>query len=250
MFDRGTLKSNGKAAFTRNYWKCVLAGFLLTLAEGSRGGSSGGSSAASRGGNGYGSGMGSSASSELSNIMSIIAAFLVIVLIVALVVLAISIALKVFVFNPLAIGTNKYFVQNAINPDTSLSVMGDGFKFGYGNGAKIMFLRDLYTFLWSLLLIIPGIIKSYEYMMVPYLLADDPEMTAEEAFAKSKSIMDGNKLDVFILDLSFIGWKLLGILTCGLLDLFFVNPYYYATRAELYLTLNPSYTENTDNYTY
>ena len=63
---------------------------------------------------------------------------------------------------------------------------------------------DFCTFLWSLLLIIPGIVKSYEYRMIPYLLADHPEMSKDEAFAASKAMIDGNKWDAFVLDFSFI----------------------------------------------
>ena len=64
----------------------------------------------------------------------------------------------------------------------------------------------LYTFLWSLLLLIPGIVKAYEYRMVPYLLADYPELSTEEAFRISREMMNGEKMNTFILDLSFIGW--------------------------------------------
>lgn len=249
MFDRGTLKANGKAAFTKNYWKCVLAGFLLSIAEGSaRSGSSSGRSSSSSNSDGLANAIASgNLGNEIDSYMAIIAGILAVVLVIVVIAAIIGIALKIFVLNPLAVGTNKFFVQNAINPETSLSVMGDGFKIGYKNNAKVMFQKDLYIFLWSLLFIIPGIIKGYEYMMIPYLLADNPEMTADEAFRRSKEIMDGHKMDAFILGLSFIGWRILGIFTCGLLDLFFTSPYYFATRAEMYLTLNPSYSANVDN---
>nr|DAM70348.1 MAG TPA: Protein of unknown function (DUF975) [Caudoviricetes sp.] len=82
-----------------------------------------------------------------------------------------------------------------------------------------------------------GIVKSYEYMMIPYLLAEHPEMTRQEAFAESKRMMDGNKWNAFVLDLSFIGWTLLGICTVGILLVFYVEPYIYLTHAELYHAL-------------
>ena len=85
-----------------------------------------------------------------------------------------------------------------------------------------------------LLFIIPGIVKSYEYMMIPYLLAEHPEMTRQEAFAESKQMMDGNKWDAFVLDLSFIGWFILEKISFGLAGLFFVRPYYETVFAELY----------------
>ena len=97
-------------------------------------------------------------------------------------------------------------------------------------------LVSLYTFLWSLLFIIPGIVKSYAYAMTPYILLDRPELSPTEAIAESRKMMDGRKMDLFILDLSFIGWMLLSVLTCGIL-LFYVEPYMMATRSAFYLEL-------------
>ena len=111
------------------------------------------------------------------------------------------------------------------------------FKNGYGHIGGILFIRDIFIALWSSLLIVPGIVKSYEYMMIPYLLAEDPSMSREEAFAKSKAMMDGNKWNAFVLDLSFIGWNLLGACTFGILTFLYVNPYQYYTEAELYHVL-------------
>ena len=99
-----------------------------------------------------------------------------------------------------------------------------------------MFLRGLYTFLWTLLLLIPGIIKSYAYRMVPYILADNPKMGADNAITLSRKMMDGNKFELFVLELSFLGWYLLGLLALGV-GILFVNPYYNATEAQLYLVL-------------
>lgn len=85
-----------------------------------------------------------------------------------------------------------------------------------GAGFCLQFLRGLYTFLWSLLFIIPGVIASFRYALAPYILQEHPEMTASEAIAESKRLMDGNKWRLFCLDLSFIGWDILCILTLGL----------------------------------
>lgn len=95
----------------------------------------------------------------------------------------------------------------------------------------------LYTTLWSLLFIIPGIIKAYEYSMIPYLLAENPNMSKQEAFAISKELMDGNKFNAFVLDLSFILWNFVGALALGLPGVFFVNPYVQLTNVELYVKL-------------
>ena len=97
-------------------------------------------------------------------------------------------------------------------------------------------LMKIYTFLWSLLFVIPGIVKSYSYAMAPYLLQDHPEMTASQAIDESMRIMDGNKMNLFMLDLSFIGWWLLVLLTGGLLS-FIVAPYQLTARAEFYREL-------------
>jgi uncharacterized membrane protein len=114
------------------------------------------------------------------------------------------------------------------------------FKSGYyGNIVVTMFMMNLKIFLWSLLFIIPGIIKAYEYRMVPYILAEHPEMSYSEVLEASSRMMDGQKMNAFILDLSFIGWEILNILTMGILGVFFVDPYVRATEAELYLALRP-----------
>ena len=97
-----------------------------------------------------------------------------------------------------------------------------------------MFLKSLFTFLWGLLFIIPGIIKSYSYKMVPYILADNPGISATEAITRSREMMNGNKGKAFLLDLSFFWWILLGIITCGLVGVFWTNPYIASTHAALY----------------
>lgn len=82
-------------------------------------------------------------------------------------------------------------------------------KHRLGPGFCMNFLISLYTFLWSLLLFIPGIIKSYAYAMTPYILAENPDMTANEAITRSREVMNGWKFDLFCLHLSFLGWDLL-----------------------------------------
>lgn len=94
---------------------------------------------------------------------------------------------------------------------------------------------NLYIFLWFLLLIIPGIIKSYEYMFIPYLLAENPDMDIKEVFKKSKEMTNNQKGNMFVLDLSFIGWYFLGALI--IIGAVFVAPYHEATRAQLYFEL-------------
>ena len=97
-------------------------------------------------------------------------------------------------------------------------------------------LMGIYTFLWSLLFVIPGIVKSYSYAMTNYILLDNPNMTASEAITESRKMMDGHKFELFILDLSFIGWYFLSVFTFGIL-LLYVEPYMMATRAAFYENL-------------
>ena len=107
-----------------------------------------------------------------------------------------------------------------------------------------MFFRDLYTILWTLLFIIPGIVKAYEYRMIPYILSEDPNMDKNEVFAMSKQMMTGNKWKAFVLDLSFILWDILGACTCGILHIFYIEPYKRLTDAGLYQALKDEQLES------
>lgn len=103
----------------------------------------------------------------------------------------------------------------------------------FGDGFCLALLEGLYIFLWALLFIIPGIIAAYRYAMAPFVLLENPDMTASEAIDASKQMMDGHKLDLFCLDLSFIGWSLLNIFTLGIGSLW-LNPYMNAARAAFF----------------
>ena len=109
----------------------------------------------------------------------------------------------------------------------------------FGQGFLQRFLRSLYTSLWSLLFIIPGIVKSYAYAMTPFIMAENPEMTASEAITASKEMMDGHKGELFTLDLTFIGWDLLCLLTLNIGHLW-LNPYKNAAYAVFYKDLTAS----------
>lgn len=98
------------------------------------------------------------------------------------------------------------------------------------------FLRGLYTTLWSLLFIIPGIVKGYSYAMTPYILAENPNLTASRAIELSQQLMDGHKAELFFLELSFIGWSILSALTLNLGNIA-LNPYRNAAHAAFYRQL-------------
>ena len=100
----------------------------------------------------------------------------------------------------------------------------------------MMILKTVYILLWTLLLIIPGIIKTYSYAMSEYIMHDNPEVSADEAIRQSMKMMKGKKMKLFLLDLSFIGWIILSLLTLGL-GFFILAPYIYTARTKFYLDL-------------
>lgn len=198
MWTRAELKGRAKAGLKQYYWY----GVLMVLAQGAIAGGA-----------------------------SLVASVIPLVNFVA------GPVVSLFVVNVLTVGFYNYFIQSTeTGRNAGIDALFSGFKGNYMNVVATMFFKGLFQFLWSLLFVIPGIIKSYEYCMVPYLAAEFPDKDRKELFAMSKQMMDGNKFDTFILGLSFIGWILLGLLPCGL-GLLFVIPYIQATMAELYLQL-------------
>lgn len=107
---------------------------------------------------------------------------------------------------------------------------------------KVMFLTGLFTSLWSLLFVIPGIIKALSYSMSMYILAENPDMPALEAINKSKAMMHGHKMELFVLHLSFIGWGLLVGITFGIAGIY-VIPYMQATLINFYNSIKPAAVE-------
>ncbi|MFA9463041.1 MAG: DUF975 family protein [Velocimicrobium sp.] len=144
-----------------------------------------------------------------------------------------SLLYGIFISSPLSVGLNNFFLTSR-QYDVSLGRLFTTFSNGsFLNVVKVLFFRGLYIFFWSMLLIIPGIIKGYEYFFIPYILAENPELPQERVFEISKRMTQGEKFDIFILQLSFIGWELLGLAFC-LVGINFVVPYINATFAELY----------------
>lgn len=145
--------------------------------------------------------------------------------------------LTIFVTSALEVGLCRFYVENQ-DYGASVSKLFFGFQCGYyGNVIKILFFRKLKTFLWSLLFLIPGIVKYYEYRMVAYIVAEQPDIDSETAFKISRDMMTGQKMNAFVLDLSFILWYIASLFTCGLLAVLWVRPYMDASRAELYVLL-------------
>lgn len=148
-----------------------------------------------------------------------------------------------FVISPLVVGKNRYFMEHR----GSSSDIGRVFwVFGSGkylNVVKTMLLMYIKIFLWSLLFLIPGIIKSYEYFAIPYILAENPGIDSKRAFELSRQMTMGEKFDIWWLGITFIGWYILCLFTCGLGE-YFLNPYIQATNAEVYAVLRERAHEN------
>ena len=240
MWYRSEPKERAKVVLNRNYWKAVLVALILAIITGSGSGAGGSSTSHNNQTNSpsnYESIFDSIRDFHLdSTELMIMTSVIISILVIALIIFAISLVLSIVVFNPLQVGAQRFFIT-CRNENASLNELTYAFSHSYGNVVKTMFLRSLYVFLWSLLFVIPGIIKAYEYRMIPYILAENPNMDTKSVFARTKTMMDGEKWNAFVLDLSFIGWWILGALTCCILSVFYVNPYYYLTCTELYFTL-------------
>jgi uncharacterized membrane protein len=130
---------------------------------------------------------------------------------------------------------NKIYIALAQRVRPSVNDVWKGFHY-FGKALWLAIITSFFTFAWSLLLVIPGIVKGYSYLMAPYILADNPGMTAREALSESKRMTNGHKFDLFVLGLSFIGWFLLIPITLGLIMIWLV-PYTNATLANYYLAM-------------
>lgn len=128
--------------------------------------------------------------------------------------------------------------------DIDLGILFESFK-DYGRIMGTVVLVFIYTLLWSFLFIIPGVIKYYSYAMTPYILKEEPEMKNNAAIEKSMAMMDGNKMKLFLLDLSFIGWGILCLFTFGI-GFFFLQPYMETAHAAFYEDLKAQQGENVE----
>ena len=135
---------------------------------------------------------------------------------------------------PLSWGLTVSLLRNHREESVDLENLFDGFRGGrYTRVFCALFLVNLFTFLWALLLIIPGIMKAFSYALTPYIVMDEPELTARQAITRSCEIMEGRRWKLFCLSLSFIGWGILCILTFGIGILWLV-PYMNASVAAFY----------------
>ena len=238
--DRKELKQAGKNLFQKNYWYSVLVAFLMAF-----------------------TGTGNTPSFNFSfnvntetnsdnpfgvnNFETILEAFkdsfegivetpfFIIMIATILSVVAMSCVLAYFIFASFRCGGIRYFLKARKNQPAEIKEVFENLRDKTNfNIAKVTFSRDISIFLWMLVFFIPGIIKSYEYWAIDYILAVRPDINKDEAKRLSKILMDGNKWNVFELSISFLGWDLLTIFTMGLLNIFYVNPYKQATFVEFF----------------
>ncbi|HBI92162.1 MAG TPA: hypothetical protein DDY58_06865 [Terrisporobacter glycolicus] len=263
MWIRSELKERGKITFKRFYWKAVLVCFICLLLSGGLG-----SGAGSRISDTYDSFMNKDYNytddydygndeyyyeedldQETSQSLNIVEEFFTsglfyLLMGIFILIFIVLFIIKLLIVYPIEIGKNNFFMGIREEEKTL-----DSLIFIYKSGQLkntifTMFMKGLFQFLWSLLFIIPGIIKSYEYRMIPYILSENPEISRERAFEISKKMMKGNKWNTFVLDLSFLGWQILSGITIGILGIFYVNPYVESTNAELYAYLREDALKN------
>ncbi|HPT70418.1 MAG TPA: DUF975 family protein [Syntrophomonas sp.] len=219
------LKTNARAVLKQNYWQAFLVSLILALV------------------NGFNftwrsDSQGSHASNQPWSdwCSSIPTYFIALFATAAILVFLLALAYRVLLANPLQVGISKYFVEEQ-KFSFDLNHLGYSFnKTRYMDIVKAMLWRLFLNFLWFLLLIIPGIVALYAYRMVPYILADNPNIGYKRAVQLSVQMTRGHKFHIFGMDLSFIGWLLLGLIAFGV-GVLFVLPYINATNAELYAVL-------------
>lgn len=200
-FDRIRIKENGKLHYQNNKWQNVLVILINTLIVG-----------------------GVQVVVNLSGDDWVLAMFMSLV----------SIAVSLLVVNIITMGTMTWFHRSIKTEGLKMEEMFWTFKEDYGGNVLMMFLISLYTALWSMLFVIPGIVKGYSYSLAIYIKSENPNISASTAIELSKRMTNGHKMDLFVLDMSFIGWAILSAFTLNILGILYVMPYQYASKAFAY----------------
>ncbi|MED9965428.1 MAG: DUF975 family protein [Blautia sp.] len=253
MWNRSDLKYRAKAAIKKNYWAAVIVAFIMVLVSASSNADDAAKNTAQQSAQTNYTAEEDGTLSEQSeetpvdkavsgikkvtdyNVFNVI--WIALGQVALFILIIFMLLFGVLIGNVLMVGGTKFFIENRTgNPKASRLFYG--FRCGhYWNIVKTMLLTEIYIVLWTLLLIVPGIIKTYEYRMVPYILAEHPEMESREVIALSREMMNGEKMNAFVLDFSFIPWLFLSSLTFGIAGIFFVEPYIRATDTELFAVL-------------
>ena len=140
--------------------------------------------------------------------------------------------LQLILGGPMALGMTSYFMNLIRDEDTRIEDTFSGFK-NFASAFLVQLLAGIFVLLWTILLIIPGIIAALSYSMIYYILKDNPDLSAMDVIRESKKLMDGEKGRLFILGLSFIGWIIVGIITAGI-GFLWIGPYINAAMAAFY----------------
>lgn len=239
------LKYRGKQAFRKNYWAAVVVSLILAVAVGIGSGGRGSSSVANT--VTHTEVYDGTLRFSMNSAAPFVWLFSAFALGALLILGSIFILLKIFVGNVLEVGARGFYIENLYSAPSVGKILAPFRSGQYWNIVKIMFFRDLFIFLWTLLFVIPGIVKSYEYKMIPYLLAENPGMSKQEAFDRTREMMYGQKGNAFVLDLSFLPWLFLNAFTFNILGILYLQPYMDATQAELYDVLAAPSSENLYN---
>lgn len=200
-FDRIRIKENGKLHYQNNKWQNVLVILINTLIVG-----------------------GVQVVVNLSGDDWVLAMFMSLV----------SIAVSLLVVNIITMGTMTWFHRAIKTEGLKMEEMFWPFKEDYGGNVLMMFLISLYTALWSMLFVVPGIVKGYSYSLAMYIKSENPNIPASKAIELSTRMTNGHKMDLFVLDMSFIGWAILSAFTLNILGILYVIPYQYAAKAFAY----------------
>jgi hypothetical protein len=245
MWKTSEMKSRGMALFRGNYWPFVAVTVLLMLLSGTisssvqtyRGNVTSLFGSGSLSGYGYGYSydvFGTLSQGGADSVLAFAKELLVLSAPLAAYAGILGLAIALLVTNPYEVGANRFYLENHPNRPAPFSRVAWGFQSSFGNVVLTQFLRALYTFLWSLLFVIPGVICRYRYFAVPYILAENPNLDHNRVLALSRDMMKGYKWNLFLAQFSFIGWFLLSAITLNIVGIFYVYPYYHGTMAEIY----------------
>ena len=266
MWTRAELKMRAKQNLSRYYGPALFVSFIANMFTSSGGGgsSSGGAAAGVNSGAGMGGDLNYQAPLEgVEGIEDIIAGVpgavdsfvealdpvaMSVIASIAVVAIVIGFVLITFVSPLFEVGKNRFYMESrATGYSVGIQELLWGFTHNYLNIVWTMFLKNMIVFLGTLCCVIPGVYLGYCYYMVPYILAENPDMRAGDVLRMSKEMMTGNKMNTLVLEVSFWGWWILGTLLCGVGGVL-IQPYYDATFAELYAVLRQKFQYNLNGF--
>ena len=227
FFNRTVLKENAKMPLRQSYWMAFAVSLVVTLLTGSTGKFIFNINADDII---YQSGLFNSFYHHIPWLVRV--GFIWFLTILGITFSFVGIAYKIFVSNILELSEAHFYLENRKYPANFTEIFS-GFKDNYLKKVMAMFMRNLFISLWTLFFVIPGIVASYKYWAVKYVMNENPNLSWQHALDISRRMTYGRKMDLFMLDLSFLGWRILGTLLFGIGN-FFVNPYYAQTETEAY----------------